>query len=80
MRSLIECLKEPTLRVDFPVPRLCDFAQQVCDGMSYLESKRLIHRDLAARNILVFSKSKVRDPGCLDCVWFQVCCEWCVMP
>lgn len=80
MRSLIECLKEPTLRLDFPVPRLCDFAQQVCDGMSYLESKRLIHRDLAARNILVFSKSKVRDPGCLDCVWFQVCREWCITP
>nr|KAG5702466.1 hypothetical protein BaRGS_015098 [Batillaria attramentaria] len=60
MRSLIECLKEPSLRLDFPVPRLCDFAQQVCDGMSYLESKRLIHRDLAARNILVFSKSKVK--------------------
>ena len=60
MRSLLECLKEPALRSDFPLPRLCDFAQQICDGMSYLESKRLIHRDLAARNILVFSKSQVR--------------------
>lgn len=61
MRSLLECLKEPTLRLDFPLSRLCDFAQQICDGMSYLESKRLIHRDLAARNILVFSKHKVSD-------------------
>ena len=26
---------------------------QICDGMQYLEAKRLIHRDLAARNILV---------------------------
>lgn len=60
MRSLLECLKEPSLRLDFPIPKLCDFAQQVCDGMSYLESKRLIHRDLAARNILVFSKNKVK--------------------
>ena len=59
MRSLLECLKEQSLRSDFPLPRLCDFAQEICDGMSYLESKRLIHRDLAARNILVFSKSKV---------------------
>nr|XP_022342289.1 tyrosine-protein kinase PR2-like isoform X6 [Crassostrea virginica] len=60
MRSLLECLKEVTLRLDFPLSRLCDFAQQICDGMSYLESKRLIHRDLAARNILVFSKHKVK--------------------
>ncbi|XP_056004776.1 activated Cdc42 kinase-like isoform X4 [Ostrea edulis] len=60
MRSLLECLKDSTLRLDFPLSRLCDFAQQICDGMSYLESKRLIHRDLAARNILVFSKHKVK--------------------
>ena len=33
---------------------------QICDGMQYLEAKRLIHRDLAARNILVFSKETVK--------------------
>ncbi|KAK0063773.1 serine/arginine repetitive matrix protein 2 [Biomphalaria pfeifferi] len=60
MRSLLECLKDPLLRIDFSVPRLCDFSQQVCDGMNYLENKRLVHRDLAARNILVFSKSQVK--------------------
>ncbi|KAL5015114.1 hypothetical protein ScPMuIL_009384 [Solemya velum] len=60
MRSLLECIKEQSLRLDFPLPRLCDFAQQICDGMSYLESKRLIHRDLAARNILVYNKNKVK--------------------
>ncbi|XP_025153983.1 uncharacterized protein LOC105183739 isoform X2 [Harpegnathos saltator] len=60
LRSLLECLKEPSLRASFPVLSLCDFAVQIADGMQYLEQKRLIHRDLAARNILVFSKNKVK--------------------
>lgn len=60
LRSLLECLKEPSLRPSFPVLSLCDFAVQIADGMQYLEVKRLIHRDLAARNILVFSKNKVK--------------------
>ncbi|XP_065218469.1 activated Cdc42 kinase-like isoform X1 [Planococcus citri] len=60
LRSLLECLKEPSLRSSFPVLTLCDFSIQICDGMQYLETKRLIHRDLAARNILVFSKNKVK--------------------
>ncbi|XP_049821952.1 activated Cdc42 kinase-like isoform X2 [Aethina tumida] len=60
LRSLLECLKEPSLRSSFPVLTLCDFAYQICDGMQYLEANRLIHRDLAARNILVFSKNKVK--------------------
>ncbi|CAN7986964.1 unnamed protein product [Ixodes hexagonus] len=60
LRSLLECLKESALRPSFPVMALCDFALQICDGMQYLESKRLIHRDLAARNILVFAKTKVK--------------------
>jgi serine/threonine protein kinase len=59
LRSLLECLKEPALISQFPIISLCNFAQQIADGMSYLESKRLIHRDLAARNILVFAKNKV---------------------
>ena len=36
------------------------FSFKICDGMRYLEAKRLIHRDLAARNILVFSKDTVK--------------------
>ncbi|CAD7077648.1 unnamed protein product [Hermetia illucens] len=61
LRSLLECLKDSGLRVNFlTVPTLCEFAMQICNGMMYLENKRLIHRDLAARNILVFSKNKVK--------------------
>ncbi|XP_019731285.1 non-receptor tyrosine-protein kinase TYK2 [Hippocampus comes] len=36
------------------------FAQQICQGMEYLHSKRYIHRDLAARNILVKNDSLVK--------------------
>ncbi|XP_034839376.1 activated Cdc42 kinase-like [Maniola hyperantus] len=60
LRSLLECLREVTLRSNFSVVVLCNFAEQICDGMTYLENKRLIHRDLAARNILVFSKDRVK--------------------
>lgn len=61
LRSLLECLKDSDLRVNFlTVPTLCDFAVQICNGMMYLENKRLIHRDLAARNILVFNKHKIK--------------------
>ncbi|CAB3225083.1 unnamed protein product [Arctia plantaginis] len=65
LRSLLECLREVSLRSNFLVPSLCEFAEQICNGMNYLENKRLIHRDLAARNILVFSKDivKISDFG-----------------
>ncbi len=65
LRSLLECLKEPSLRLTLGITCLASFAQQICSGMRYLESRRLIHRDLAARNILVFSKNlvKVSDFG-----------------
>lgn len=58
MRSLLECLQsQPDA---FGVATLCRLSEQVADGMSYLESQRLVHRDLAARNILVFSTEKVK--------------------
>jgi activated CDC42 kinase 1 len=60
LRSLLECLKEPNLRTTLTVPCLAGFAENICGGMKYLESRRLIHRDLAARNILVFSQHVVK--------------------
>ncbi|XP_035253894.1 non-receptor tyrosine-protein kinase TYK2 [Anguilla anguilla] len=36
------------------------FAEQMCQGMEYLHSKRYIHRDLAARNVLVENENMVK--------------------
>lgn len=41
------------------VTRILDYAQQICSGMSYLESKRCVHCDLAARNILLTNNEQV---------------------
>ncbi|GFS04674.1 tyrosine-protein kinase PR2 [Elysia marginata] len=58
--SLLDLLRDQTKRADVPLPRLCDYAQQVCDGMTYLERRGIVHRDLAARNILVFAPGQVK--------------------
>lgn len=46
LRSLLECLKDQSIKSSFTVSLLCDFAYQIANGMQYLERNRLIHRDL----------------------------------
>lgn len=70
LQSLVECLKDASLRSSLSVRHLCDLAKQICDGMMYLEQHRLVHGNLAARNILVISIYQVwiRQHGkCLSC-------------
>lgn len=54
LRSLLECLKEPALRLSFPVILLCDFALQICEG-SFIFSSSLICR--APKSLIISLKS-----------------------
>ncbi|XP_065828764.1 uncharacterized protein [Oscarella lobularis] len=48
---------------DVEEPLLLQYAEQICMGMAYLETRRIIHRDLAARNVLIANVSHVGDFG-----------------
>ena len=41
------------------ITTLVEYAVQITNGMSFLESKRFIHRDLACRNVLLSASDKV---------------------
>ncbi|CAH1792084.1 unnamed protein product [Owenia fusiformis] len=56
--SLINRLRQQGHR--FLIATLCEYAVQIANGMSYLESRRFIHRDLAARNVLLAPCDKVK--------------------
>ncbi|KAI6176265.1 Protein kinase domain-containing protein [Aphelenchoides bicaudatus] len=42
------------------VIEVIDFSQQICEGMSYLSSQKIVHRDLAARNCMLNEKYVVK--------------------
>lgn len=65
VQLIMEYLPLGSLREYLPkrklgMPQCLMFAQQICQGMDYLQSKRYIHRDLAARNVLVENDSLVK--------------------
>ncbi|XP_061567061.1 non-receptor tyrosine-protein kinase TYK2 isoform X2 [Cololabis saira] len=53
-------LREYLPKNKISTPQCLMFAQQICQGMEYLHSKRYVHRDLAARNVLVENTSLVK--------------------
>ncbi|XP_047199858.1 LOW QUALITY PROTEIN: non-receptor tyrosine-protein kinase TYK2 [Hippoglossus stenolepis] len=54
------CLRDYLSTRKLGVPQYLMFAQQICQGMEYLQTMRYIHRDLAARNVLVENDSLVK--------------------
>ncbi|XP_028267366.1 non-receptor tyrosine-protein kinase TYK2 [Parambassis ranga] len=65
VQLIMEYLPLGSLREYLPkrklgVPQCLMFAQQICQGMDYLHTKRYVHRDLAARNVLVENDGLVK--------------------
>ncbi|XP_073349940.1 non-receptor tyrosine-protein kinase TYK2 isoform X2 [Pagrus major] len=65
VQLIMEYLPKGSLKDYLPkrklsMPQCLMFAQQICEGMEYLHSKRYVHRDLAARNVLVDSDNLVK--------------------
>ncbi|KAI1730351.1 protein tyrosine kinase domain-containing protein [Ditylenchus destructor] len=56
--ALLDRLRSTT-KARLLVTRLLNYAQQIANGMTYLESRGFVHRDLAARNVLLAQNEEV---------------------
>lgn len=51
--SVVQFFANPKQRARVSEAMLLKWAEQIADGMCYLEQRGIVHRDLAARNILI---------------------------
>uniref|UniRef100_A0A915D8C8 Non-specific protein-tyrosine kinase n=1 Tax=Ditylenchus dipsaci TaxID=166011 RepID=A0A915D8C8_9BILA len=56
--ALLDRLRSQT-KARLLVTRLLNYAQQIANGMTYLESRGFVHRDLAARNVLLTGDEEI---------------------
>ena len=69
--SLLAFIKEKRAeKSNLSITKLYSYTFQIANGMSYLESRKMIHRDLAARNILLFTNDQVLE--CSIIIFFLV--------
>ncbi|CAD6199355.1 unnamed protein product [Caenorhabditis auriculariae] len=56
-RSLFSLIHEHRERIDMAT--VLSIAQQICQGVSYLHTKKILHKDLRSKNVFLESKNKV---------------------
>lgn len=57
--SVVQFYQNANQRASLTAQRVLKWAEQIADGMCYLESRGIVHRDLAARNILIKSHDHI---------------------
>ena len=67
LQQIISAIRKGNLRTaeDFPLARLLQVFQRICDAISYAHSKGVVHRDLKPANVMVgeFGEVLVMDWG-----------------